>query len=219
MSIQRLLEISPVELMPLVIALFYIPFIFYTVKKVRKVGTLKTFYKAVLSTLERVSDDDAAIQQIKIIYRRMSDRVPSAFYSSQSITLCLEDMLTRSEIAEAKVSNIFHAIVGLRPCPIFPLYIASEIKNRIAKIIFMSKEQEPFSNVSGRSGHSLTAINGAIQSTNIELAMTNLRQLAADIEMLESSLKSKERNIFVSYIISVVGVIFTLLFGVLSYIK
>lgn len=54
---------------------------------------------------------------------------------------------------------------------------------------------------------------------NDDLGVSNLRQLADDIEVLESVIYSQGKKSLISTLVSIVGVILTLVFGALTVIQ
>lgn len=80
------------------------------------------------------------------------------------------------------------------------------------------KSHQPFSSVSSKHGNLLNMIKHAFDTDNKDLGRNNLIQLANDIEVLESTIETQDKRNQVSMIISIVGVILTVVFGALSVI-
>jgi hypothetical protein len=87
---------------------------------------------------------------------------------------------------------------------------------RIAEIAFSIKEGQPFSSLSSKNGNLLNTIKTSIDSNNRELAATTLAQLSDELEILETTIKKQQSKNQVSIMVSVIGAVLTLVFGIMA---
>lgn len=189
----------------LIVLIFYIPLLLMIMKQTRAKRGRKDFYNAVLSIIDRESDNQKAVEQINIVFKKLSElnsQVASKY--NNSADLC-EDLLCRSESYGNK-----------RFKGVYSLEFDNEKINRIVEIISILKSRQPFSSVSSKHGNLLNMIKHAFDTDNKDLGSNNLIQLANDIEVLESTIETQDKRNQVSMVISIVGVILTLVFGALS---
>ena len=62
-------------------------------------------------------------------------------------------------------------------------------------------------------------LKNSIESENKELSYTTLKQLSGDIEATESSVANQKKQNTIVTTISIVSVMLTFLFGILSFVK
>jgi ABC-type glycerol-3-phosphate transport system permease component len=200
---------SPILIMVvvLIVLIFYIPFILMIMKQLRAKDGRKDFYNAVLSIIDREQDNQKAVEQINIIFKKLSElNTQIASRYKNSADLC-EDLLCRSEsYGSTRFKNAYS------------LEFDNEKINRIIEIISILRSRQPFSSVSSKHGNLLNMIKHAFDTDNKDLASNNLIQLANDIEILESTIEIQDKRNQISMVISIVGVILTLVFGALSVI-
>ena len=99
------------------------------------------------------------------------------------------------------------------------LTVTDEHKTRIYRIIKKMKEQEPFSSVSGKFRILLNSLRSTLNNVqNSQPSVMSLEQLCQDIEMLENALHSEQHRYANSAKLSIVGVVLTIAFGIISLI-
>lgn len=191
----------------LIVVIFYIPLVMVMVKYTNARSGRKDFYTAVLSVLNREDDNKKAVDQINIIFKKLSESNSQiAKKHNNSADLC-EDLLWRFEsYGKKRIKNLYK------------IDFDNEQVNRIVEIISIMKLRQPFSSVSSKHGNLLNMIKHAFDIDNKDLGENNLIQLANDIEVLESTIESQDRRNQTSMVISIVGVILTIVFGALSII-
>jgi hypothetical protein len=192
----------------LVVAIFYAPLLLTLLRSVRARQIRKRFFHAVLSVLARNQQADRTASEIKIVHKKLCERFPTAAQQYRSSRDALEDFFTRVSSIPA---NRFKELYGLD--------VSDADKERIIQTINVLKEEDPFGSVSSKHGNLLNLIYQALESANKDLGRSSLRQLADDIEILEGTITVQGRRNLVSTVISVVGVILTLVFGALTVIE
>ncbi len=189
------------------VLIFYIPFLVLIVRQLIAKRGRKNFYNAVKSIIEREPGNSKAVEQINIIFKKLSElntQVAKKYKNSADLS---EDLLCRFETYGSK-----------RFKSAYSLDFDNEQINRIIEILGIMKSHQPFSSVSSKHGNLLNMIKHAFDTDNKDLGSNNLIQLASDIEVLESTIETQDKRNQISMIISIVGVILTMVFGALSVI-
>lgn len=174
----------------------------------KKKSARREFFHAVLSILQRVKDDSSAVEQIHIVFKKIAERYPHVSSTYKNATDFVEDLLYR---VEAYGLKSFKDVYGFE--------FSDEQKDRIVSMIALMKARQPFSSVSSKYGNLLNMIKHAFDTTNPDLGTNNLQQLADDIEVLESTLDVQARRNQVAIIVSIIGVVLTLVFGALTVVQ
>lgn len=135
----------------LIVFLFYIPFLLVLTKQIRAKRGRKDFYNAVLSIIDREFDNQKAVDQINIVFKKLSElnsQVASKYKNSAD--LC-EDLLCR---AESYGNKRFKSV--------YLLEFDNRKIDRIVEIISILKSRQPFSSVSSKHGNLLNMIKHAL---------------------------------------------------------
>ncbi|EOC7934611.1 hypothetical protein ACI8HB_003412 [Vibrio cholerae] len=195
-------------MMILIIVIFYVPLFTYTFKLTRQKRSRAEFFRATSSIIERVECDESAVKQIQMIYKKLTERFPFVRATYKSAPDFLEDYLCRIESFGNK-----------RFKSAYRFELTDPQKDRLVQIIELMKSQQPYSTVSSKYGNLLSMIDHAFHTSNVDLGKTNLRQLSDDIEVLEATIEQQNKTNLISLIISIVGVILTLVFGALTVVQ
>jgi hypothetical protein len=184
---------------------FYIPFIVIMTRSFGAKNGRRHFYRSLKNVFERERDNSRAIDQISIIYRKISEN--NAEFSKKyrtPIDIC-EDLLSRATGFTSFMFK-FH----------YSLSFAPEEINRLADIVKSIEKEMPFISLSPKYGNQLEMLKLAYASGDTELGFNCLKQLAKDIKFLESTIENQERKNRTSTWVSVIGVILTIVFGAVS---
>ena len=200
-------EIVNIIMVPLVI-IFYGYLIYLVSKRLQIREIEKKFFQAVISVLENSQDESDNIEQLEIHFKKLRERYPTLSRDPKTTIDFLEDMLYYIDtLGEKKFSKRF----GLGG--------TSETRKRITKIINVMKSQDPFGSLSREDANLLNDMKRAIETGNIDLGTTTLRQLTEEIKIKESNVKIQERKNTTATVIAVVGAILAFVFGLLSLIR
>lgn len=142
------------------------------------------------------------------MYKKLSDRYPYVSSRYKNAADFSEDLFCRAE-----------AFGASRFKDAYSLEFTGEHMDRIAIVISIMKSRQPFSSVSSKYGNLLSMIKHAFDTSNTDLGINNLKQLADDIEVMESTIHSQGKRNQISIVVSVVGVILTIIFGALTVIQ
>jgi hypothetical protein len=200
-------EKLPQFVFALIVSIFYVPFLLFFAKAFRKKQARREFFQAVRSILGRVAENEEAAAQIAIIYKKIAGRYPHIPATYKNTVDFLEELFYR---ADSYGSDRFKWL--------YKVEFSDDDKKRVVNIINLIKVREPFASVSSKYVNLLNMASHALDTGNADLGKNSLRQLADDIEVLEDTISAQGRRNQISFIISVVGVILTLVFGALSLI-
>jgi ABC-type glycerol-3-phosphate transport system permease component len=192
----------------LIVVVFYIPLIFILKKSFIRKASRKEYYRAFLSVLDRVDDDEEVVDQMTVIFKKISERHGLTSSGNDTATDYSEDLLCRVE-SYRHATFKFHYSIEFTP----------EHKGRIVNVIRIMKARQPFGSLSSKYGNLLSMIKHAFDTSNDDLGVSNLRQLAEDIELMESTIHSQGKKNLIATSVSVVGVVLTIVFGALTVIQ
>ncbi|MBQ2285484.1 MAG: hypothetical protein II244_07445 [Clostridia bacterium] len=78
------------------------------------------------------------------------------------------------------------------------------------------KEKEPFASIPAKEANLLNNINDALLKNNIDLGTVSLAQLSKELSSKEIEIKKMEKQNLIGTIVSIIGIILTVIFGILS---
>ena len=102
---------------------------------------------------------------------------------------------------------------------IFDFEVSLEIRDKIILVIDKLKEENPFVSLPPKEGNLLTIIKQSIETNNKDLGISSLNQLSDEIEILDANIRIQEKRNINAYIVSVIGVILTIVFGIITLIQ
>lgn len=183
---------------------FYLVFFYFIYKIKYKRKSRRYFFRSVKTVLGACSTESDCKKQIYMNFRQWSEKYPQLNKQNNPAQL-LEEIVFKYDYHEEKR---FEEKYGIK----FNL----EDRNKIVNIIEEIKKENPFIFLSPKSSSTLQNLKNSIESKNTDLATTMLNQLSNDIEMIESSLKNQKEINQISVVLSVIGVVLTLVFGLIS---
>jgi len=99
---------------------------------------------------------------------------------------------------------------------IFKIDKDKNIRNKIFSLIEILQKENPFSSLSYKDAELLGNINLALNSNNLEVGQITLQQLADELGLKESRIEVQQKRNKHSSIMSIIGVVLTVFFGVIS---
>lgn len=94
----------------------------------------------------------------------------------------------------------------------------STFRDFVLEVYNTIDQEQPFSTLPDKEASILNNLKEAIQSYNIEIGNNLLEQLATEIKAKEKNYHEEKNKTTIATIVSIVGVIFTIIFGFLSMI-
>jgi hypothetical protein len=168
----------------------------------------KGFFRAVISIVERTNNSKKIINEIKLNFRKLAEKNPSHKEIIRNPTDLLEELVYNIDKQEPK-----------RFKEIFGFEISLETRDKIIIVIDILKEENPFVSLPPKEGNLLTIIKQSIETNNTELGISSLNQLSDQIEILDSNMRIQEKRNINAYIVSVIGVLLTIVFGIITLIQ
>lgn len=189
-----------------IVSAFYVPLLFIFIKNMNQQAQRRSFYRAFLAILERNQDnDEKCISETQIAFKRLSVRDPDIQKSYKSAVGLLEDFLFR---VDSNKTTAFKES--------YEIEVSQDCRKRISKIIDLMKIDQPYASVSSSYNSLFNMLNQALSTNNVDFGKSTLNQLVNNVEILEQTINAKARENLISTIVSIVGVILTIVFGFIS---
>lgn len=193
-------------LVPIVI-LFYGIIFYKFYQELRKKTIFKGFFRAVKNIVSSTNDIDQGISEINLNFRKLA--------SSNS---AVKDLIKNpTDLLEELIFNIDN-LTGAAFRRKFGFEIDAQTRGKIISYVTRLREENPYVSLPPKEGNLLAAIQEAFEIGNKEMGKNALIQLAEDIEIMDNNFKIQEKKNVSAYIVSVVGVILTIIFGIISLI-
>ena len=200
--------IALVLIMAPLVVIFYGFFVFKVLKRDRVRILEKRFFRAVVSILNNNQNEEECIKQLNLNFKKLSEKYPNLSSDLKSSVDLLEYFIHYYDtLGEKRFTDRFY------------LEITNDIRNRVMKITEKMKEQNPFVSLSSRDANLLINLKNSIETGNADLGLTILNQLAEETEVKESNIRIQENRNTTAYIIATIGVILTIVFGLVSFIR
>ncbi|MGB7001901.1 MAG: hypothetical protein WBE22_07815 [Halobacteriota archaeon] len=168
----------------------------------------KKFFRGVISILDSVQKDDDCISQINMIFKKLTEHyLPLTERYNSSLDI-LEELIT---IYKTSAPKDFKRRYSLELSP--------KIMDKLHVIRNSMKEQQPFSSIPAKEANLLNMLKSVITTDNAELGLNTLNQLADEIEIMEGNVQTLNKKMMTSSIISILGVILTLFFGIIAFLQ
>lgn len=192
----------------LLICAFYIPLFVFMIKRKDMKRAKKKFFRGVISVFENCQEDKECVSQISLLYKRVSSKYNGITQEMRSTTDFMEDFLFTIDTIDAKDFKLS-----------YDKEISKEFRQRVVNCINIMKQLQPFSSISSKEANLLNVIKQGIEMKNEELAINSLEQLADDIEIMEEGLRKQSNKNSNSFTLSIIGLVLTIFFGVVSIIS
>jgi len=96
------------------------------------------------------------------------------------------------------------------------LTVPNNTRAKIIQLINKARNENPFLGLPSKEANLLSLINQALIEGNVELGKNSLIQLSQELEQTTIIMETQEKRNVISYIVSIVGVILTIIFGLIS---
>ena len=188
---------------------YYIFMIWVVRRHVQKKRVRAKLRRAVLSILDRHENPLEASEAIRVICSNLSKEHTPARANHKSAADMMEELYYVLE-TENRSPTIFSRFVSAkRPNK-------SEMQ-AIEKVMHLMRQEQPFPSLASPCGNLLATLKDWVDAQNSkELGAKLLKQLGDEIATLENSLRKQSRNNLIAIVVSVLGVVSTILFGILT---
>lgn len=191
---------------PIIIGIYAL-LLYRIFKRKRRRSIYRGFFKACVKIVQNTNTENA-INEIRLNFRKLAEKNPNYKDVIKNPTDLLEELVYNIDRLEP---NKFKELFGIE--------VSEEIRGKIIELITYLKKENPFVSLPPKEGNLLSILKQSIESNNKELGLNTINQLSDEIEILDSNLKIQERRNVNSYIVSVVGVILTIVFGIITLIQ
>lgn len=205
------MEHSPLNYIVVATYLTVLPLYFWLLFKIRGRSRLRRaeryFYQGLLSIIDNTEAAADYTGQIGMLYRRLSETQPYLAKNFRSPIELLEELLVKIDTLSESEFKDFYKVE--KP---------SAYRAKLVDCLGELKRVNPFSLISSKEANLLQTVLGSLQSGNKELGERTVMQLAEELEVLESKLRTEGKKNTTSFIVTVVSAVLTMFFGLLSII-
>lgn len=202
---------SPLNYIVVATYLTVLPLYIWLLFKIRGRSRLRRaerrFYQGVLSIIDNSETAADYTGQIGMLYRRLSETQPYLAKTFRSPIELLEELLVKIDTLSDSEFKDFYKVE--KP---------STYRAKLVGCLSELKRVNPFSLISSKEANLLQTVLGSLQSGNKELGERTVMQLAEELEVLESKLRTEGKKNTTSFIVTVVSAVLTVFFGLLSII-
>lgn len=183
----------------------YVWLIFKILGRSRLRRSERRFYQGVLSVIDNSPTSADYTAQIGMLYRRLSETQPYLAKNFRSPIELLEELLVKIDTLTEVEFKDFYKVE--KP---------ATYRAKIVECHSELKRANPFSLISSKEANLLQTVLGSLLSGNKELGERTVMQLAEELEVLESKLRTEGKKNTTSFIVTVVSAVLTVFFGLLS---
>ncbi|WP_321282191.1 hypothetical protein [Marinifilum fragile] len=189
----------------LVSLLYFFVFYFVFIKRERVKRIRSYFFKGLVNIFSSNESTSSYVEEFDLVYKKLKEKFPRETNQYRNAIEILEDIFTQINVQDIN-----------RICKVYKLKEDSEKiidKQKLLDMIKLIKEKRPFSSINSKESHLLMNIKTAIETNNVELGNTMLTQLSDNIEIVENNLRNQERQSKKSFVVAIVGIVLTVIFG------
>lgn len=142
----------------------------------------KRFFHALKEILE--NDDDFVFQekQLNLIYKKLSEKFSHLSSDIRSLSDLLEDFIYLFDAQGLKILK-----------DLFNFDADRILRDKAYHLLIHIRSENPFSSLPAKESSLLQTLKQSIESSNVELGLNTIRQLAEEIEVIDSNVKTGER--------------------------
>jgi hypothetical protein len=188
--------------------IFLVAFYIFYFKRSRVRLVRKRFFRALKENIQAGGNLASQEKQLNLIYKKLSENF--SFVSSQmrGLTDLLEDFIYFFDARGPEMLKDNYSVE-----------VDRALRDSSYALLSHIREANPFSTLPPKEANLLRTLKQALDNSNRDLGITTVRQLAEEIEVLDSSIRAGERRTRISYVISIVGVVLTVVFGFVSFFQ
>lgn len=183
-------------------------YLFYLVfsKDLQNRARLQLFHNAVISVYERNKELDSiavVVEEIELNYNKVFQ------LQKERNKIALLDLIDEViSIYDTRSDKGFKSIFKRERYEGLPKFLL--------KVSQFIKESDPFSALSEKNAALLKNLSEALEKTNFELGQVTIKQLSSELQNKESLVKKQQRENQRATMISIVGIVLTIVFGIFS---
>ncbi|MBS1526420.1 MAG: hypothetical protein JST19_12270 [Bacteroidetes bacterium] len=188
-------------------SIFFMCFIAYIwpYPQIRIYKLKRSFFRAILQVTAINIDNGQSWEELKLDYKRLIKRSSKFKDQYRNISDLLEEFLYHYDTEGAQSLNLMTNIAS-----------TNATRAKVVMLIRIARSENPFLGIPNKEANILMMLSQALTDNNIELGKNSLIQLSQEIEKTTTMLETQEKRNITAYIISIVGVILTIVFGIIS---
>lgn len=194
-----------ISAMYITVLAFYVPVIFYLKAKSTQRYAERAFYRGIISIFENSADGEDLIAEIAILYKRLSESHSAITKKFRSPTELIEELIVRIDTLDEKTFRDRYRMD--RPIA---------FRGKLYRVLQQTRERSPFDSLTSKEANLMSTLATALDSGNKDLGKTVIRQLADELEISGANLRNQNQKNHISFIVSVVSVVLTVFFGIVS---
>lgn len=192
----------------LLYALFFGAFFWFYRTKVQVTALRRRFFRALVTILKKDDDNASKEEQLNLNFKKLAENYPRAASQFRGTTDLIEDLIHFFDAGGPEMLD-----------KVFETEAEETTRDGAYSLLRYIRDNNPFTSLPTREASLLQNLQDAVDKQNKELGLATLRQLAERIEVLDSTVRAKDRAAKVAFLISVLGVILTIVFGLLSFVQ
>lgn len=211
-------------LLIIIILIYFISFYHITLNRFHVKRFLRRFYNAICNVYEQMKND----------LKKKEDDLASNYHTDVDLEYYVEQLnLNYEKLCQQMQNNKYDNIIDLLEAIIccYDSYQDEHFENvfrykkdeRIRKFIidmcFLIKKENPFISIPKKDADLMQTLLNALKDADISLAENSIKQLSQEIEIMEKTIVKKDKENQRATVVSIVGIVLTIFFGLLSVLK
>ena len=186
----------------------YVPFVLYIRRNARIGFARRRFCRGAVAVLHGTEDDTVAAAQIEVIFKNLEERYTAMKDRFRSVNDMIEDLLVALDTSDHKA---FKTQYGVE--------VPSDFRGRLYRIRTLLKQEQPFATLTSKQAQLLTQLRSALETDNKDFGANLITQLGTEFEVLEGNVRQQAQRGRITFLVSVVGAVLTLFFGLVSFVQ
>lgn len=184
---------------------FYVWYIYIAIfkKEIYSRQIIRRFHNAIINIQKKDLKLESSFSQLKLNYEKLNQ------FSSNSNFTSILDLLETIVYYYDTYSDYFFQNT-------FRTTKRQEVRDFVVAICGFIRNDNPFISSPPKEADLMRTLKEALDSNNSSLGMNSLLQLSKEIETKEKLLKKKDKENQIAIIVSIVGIVLTVFFGLLS---
>ena len=190
-------------ILAVIVLIYFYAFVYLVLRMRSSNERIVKMHNAIISVYQNCDDISAGILQLEVNYKQIIQKTRDN--KDTSLIDTLESIIYYYDTFSDNNFNSF-----------FKHEKDSNIRSFIYEVYCTIKRDNTFASVPAKEAQLLKTLSTAIDNNNIDLGQNTLKQLSDEIINKEMIIRKKEKENRLAIIVSIVGILLTLFFGILS---
>lgn len=186
-----------------ILLIYFYAFVYLILRMTSSNERIVKMHNAIISVYQNYDDINASILQLEVNYKQIIQKTRDN--KDTSLIDTLESIIYYYDTVSDRIFNSY-----------FKHEKDSDIRLFIYEVYCNIKSNNTFASVPAKEAQLLKTISTAIDNNNIDLGQSTLNQLSDEIINKEMIIRKKEKENRLAITVSIVGVLLTLFFGIIS---